>query len=249
MDLLIGFFVAFLIGLTGVGAGILTTPLLVTLIDLEPKVAVGTALIFATAIKGYAGFLYISKGLYNKRILLYLCSGGLPGVLIGSLCVNRLGVDKNTMMLILGILVFTTSLVNLYFYARGLKPFNVGHRNVKYFLPFVSLLIGLEVGFSSIGSGVLVELLLLSTTNMGVSHVVGTSLIFGFIVSLLGGVVHFSLGNVDTKVLIGLTLGGIGGALLALKILRFLPQKELRYGLLVFLLVIGGFLVKEGIER
>ncbi len=248
MEFLIGFLIAFLIGLTGVGAGILTTPLLVTLMNLEPAVAVGTALVFATAVKGYAGFLYMSQGLYDRRVLLYLCLEGLPGVVLGSLGVSRIGVDRDTMMLILGTLVLTTSLVNLYFHAKGLGPFNVVHRNIKYLLPLTSLLIGIEVGFSSVGSGVLVELLLLSTTNIGVPHVVGTSLAFGFLVSLLGGAVHLSLGNVDTKVLAKLTLGGLVGTLLALKTLKFFPQRKLRYALLVFLMFIGGYLVKEGAE-
>ena len=248
MELLIGFLIAFVIGLTGVGAGILTTPLLVVLLKLEPAVAVGTALVFATAVKGYAGFLFISKGLYDRHVLFYLCLGGLPGVVLGSLSASHMGVDRDTMMLILGTLVFTTSFVNLYLHARGLRPLNIGHRNIKFLLPIISLLIGFEVGFSSVGSGILVELLLLSTTNMGVPHVVGTSLVFGFLVSLLGGGVHLSLGNVDTEVLAKLTLGGMTGAFLALKVLKFLPQKELRYALLVFLLVIGGYLVKEGSE-
>lgn len=248
MEFLIGLFIAFLIGITGVGAGILTTPLLMILLGLEPAVAVGTALIFATAVKGYAGLLYLLKGLSERDVLLYLCLGGIPGVLIGSVALSEVGMDRNTLTLILGVLVLTTSLINLYFHARGLRPLRMGRKNMRYLLPLLSLLIGLEVGFSSVGSGVLVELLLLSTTDMSVSRVVGTSLLFGFLLSLIGGAVHLSLGNADLRALTGLALGGLAGVFLALKVLKFLPQRELRYALLLLLLFIGGFLVKEGIE-
>ncbi len=248
MEFIIGFFISFLIGLTGVGAGILTTPLLIVLLGLESAVAVGTALAFATVIKGYAGLLYFLKGLYDKKILFYLCIGGIPGVILGSLGVSYIGIDKNTMMIILGSLVSTTALMNLYFYSRGLKVFKLSGRNMKYLLPFLAFLIGLEVGFSSIGSGVLIELLLLSTTTMNVSLVVGTSLVFGFFASLVGGAIHFSLGNVDKNVLIGLIAGGVAGAFLALKMLKFLPQQKLRFALLIFLIFIGGMLVKRGIQ-
>ncbi len=248
MEFIIGFFISFLIGLTGVGAGILTTPLLIVLLGLESAVAVGTALIFATVIKGYAGLLYFLQGLYDKKILFYLCIGGIPGAILGSLGVSYIGIDKNTMMIILGSLVSITALMNLYFSLKGLKVFKLSGKNVKYLLPFFAFLIGLEVGFSSIGSGVLVELLLLSTTTMNVSLVVGTSLVFGFFASLVGGAVHFSLGNVDENVLVGLITGGILGAFIALKMLKFLPQKKLRYALLIFLIFIGGMLVKRGIQ-
>ncbi len=83
---------------------------------------------------------------------------------------------------------------------------------------------------------------------MNVSLVVGTSLVFGFFASLVGGAVHFSLGNVDKNVLVGLITGGILGAFLALKMLKFLPQQKLRYALLIFLIFIGGMLVKRGVQ-
>jgi uncharacterized membrane protein YfcA len=46
-----GFGIGFLVGMTGVGAGALTTPLLITGVGLSPVVAVGTDLLFAALTK------------------------------------------------------------------------------------------------------------------------------------------------------------------------------------------------------
>lgn len=53
---LLGFFIAFAIGLTGVGAGTLTAPVLI-LLGLNPAQAVGSALSFSTLVK-LPGFLF-----------------------------------------------------------------------------------------------------------------------------------------------------------------------------------------------
>ncbi len=51
MEIALGFIIAVFIALTGVGAGSLTTPLLILLLGLPAKECVGTALIFGTVVK------------------------------------------------------------------------------------------------------------------------------------------------------------------------------------------------------
>jgi uncharacterized membrane protein YfcA len=46
-----GFVIGFLIGITGVGAGSLTTPLLISGVGVSPAIAVGTDLLFAAVTK------------------------------------------------------------------------------------------------------------------------------------------------------------------------------------------------------
>jgi len=93
-----------------------------------------------------------------------------------------------------------------------------------------------------------VELLLLSLTSMNVPAVIGTSLIFGSVISVVGGAVHLGFGNFHTEVLIGLLTGGAAGALIATRLIRLLPQQPLRYALLSLLAVLGGVLIGKGVH-
>src|SRR6478672_3137924 len=83
MTYLVGFLIAMAVGLTGVGAGSVTAPVLILFFGLAPADAVGTALIFAAAIKLSVAPVYLLRQQVNPRILLLLCAGGLPGILAG----------------------------------------------------------------------------------------------------------------------------------------------------------------------
>ncbi len=61
MAYLLGFVIAIAIGLTGVGAGTLTTPLLILLLGLPPRVAVGTSLIFGFVVKIITAPVYMAR--------------------------------------------------------------------------------------------------------------------------------------------------------------------------------------------
>jgi uncharacterized membrane protein YfcA len=85
MAFLLGFLIAFAIGVTGVGAGTVTAPLLILALGLPPEVAVGTALLFGFLVKVPAGAVYLLRGQVAPWPLLRLLLGGVPGVVLGSL--------------------------------------------------------------------------------------------------------------------------------------------------------------------
>ncbi|MFX8848595.1 TSUP family transporter, partial [Acinetobacter baumannii] len=72
MAFLLGFLIAFAIGVTGVGAGTITAPLLILALGLPPEVAVGTALLFGFLVKIPAGGVYLLKGEVDDRALFRL---------------------------------------------------------------------------------------------------------------------------------------------------------------------------------
>src|SRR5688572_12843417 len=74
-----GFAVGFLVGLTGVGAGSLMTPFLISGIGISPVLAVGTDLLFASITKASAAWRHHSLGNVNWPIVRRLATGSLPG--------------------------------------------------------------------------------------------------------------------------------------------------------------------------
>ena len=81
MEILAGFLIALAIGVTGVGAGSITAPILILFFHQSASDAVTTALVFGTVVKLIATPIYLARGQVNLRVLRYLAYGGLPAEL------------------------------------------------------------------------------------------------------------------------------------------------------------------------
>ena len=115
-------------------------------------------------------------------------------------------------------------------------------RDRSRWLPLITLPIGAEVGFSSAGAGALGALTLLSMTTLTAATVVGTDLVFGLVLSLIGGGINAAMGTVDRTVLLQLLAGGIPGALLGAYLAGRVPSQRLRMGLSVAMALLGASL-------
>src|SRR3984885_12177822 len=110
MEYAVGFIIAVFIALTGVGAGTITTPLLILFLGVPTTTAVSTGLMFSAAVKLVLVPSQIARKQVNWRALSLMLMGGVPGVLLGTLLLNRLASTgaKHAMNGILGaVLVFT----------------------------------------------------------------------------------------------------------------------------------------------
>src|SRR5262245_49123883 len=152
MEIVSGFLIAVAIGVTGVGAGIITAPVLILFFHIPAAHAVGTALAFGFLVK----LLVVPMQLYRKqvdfRILGLMLLGGVPVVLAGSSVLNRLTTSgKNGVLYaILGSTIVAMAAINLY--RLWLRPANATMKDRSRWLPLITLPIGAEVGFSSAGA-------------------------------------------------------------------------------------------------
>ena len=245
MDVILGFAIAVAIGLTGVGAGSITTPLLILFLRVSPAAAVGTALMFGAIVKIASVPFYAVRRQVNVRILGLLLAGGIPGVLVGSLLLNHLkqAAHENGLYVVLGVLIVGTAVTRLY---RVFRPKPQSSKDRSRLLPAFALPIGAEVGFSSAGAGALGSLLLLGLTPMTAAEVVGTDLCFGLGLSAVGSAIHLSAGNYDPALLLHLCIGGIFGAITGSAISGRINQAPLRVALLLVLVVLGCQLALRG---
>jgi len=238
MTYLLGFVIAIAIGLTGVGAGTLTTPLLILTVGLPARIAVGTALIFGAVVKIITSPVYMARRQVDWGTLGIMLAGGVPGVLIGVFLLR--GVDGKLITGVIGITIVIVAIFNLF------RPTAEHRRDRTNWLALVALPIGTEVGFSSAGAGALGALTLLSLTKLSAAAVVGTDLVFGLVISLIGGGVNAGMGNLDGSVLLQLLAGGIPGAILGALLAGKVPAKHLRMGLSGAMALLGANLFYKG---
>lgn len=240
MQYLIGFIIAAFIALTGVGAGTITTPLLILFLHVPTPVAVTTGLVFSTAVKLLLVPTQILRKQVNWRVLGWMLLGGLPGVLLGSLLLARL-VSKGSQHLmngLLGAVLVLTAVYQIAFSFRAL-PDRPQTKDRSRLMPVLMLPVGAEVGFSSAGAGALGTAALLSLTSLVPAQVVGTDILFGFALSLVGSGAHLFSHTNNPELLRRLVLGGVGGVVAGTLCARYIPKRPLRLALWVWLLIIG----------
>src|SRR5262249_54248455 len=226
MNLLIGLLIALAVGMTGIGGGSFTVPALVLIVGLAAGEAVGTAFVFAGVVRLIAAPFYLAGKHFNARYLWLLLAGAVPGLVIGTFFLKLIGREAGnpTVVILLGILLALSSSIT--FAPRIQRP-DFARTNSRW-LPWLALPIGIESGFSSAGAGALGTVVVLHYSEVTAPAVVGTDLVFGLVLAVIGAAFHWKFGVMNTGVLVELLAGGIPGVLLGCALARVVPARKLK---------------------
>ena len=245
-QLLIGFAIALAVGLTGIGGGGFTVPALLLFAGLSAGEAVGTAFVFAGVVRLIAAPFYLFSRQIHSRYFWLLLRGAIPGLLAGTLVLRYITArgGNSTVVIILGIVLALSSALSLT--PRARKPEFID-RNFHW-LPWLAFPIGVESGFSSAGAGALGTVLLLNYSEMTPTQVVGTDLLFGLVLAIIGGLFHWTVGSISLSVLFPLLLGGLPGVLLGCLLSRHIAAHRLRTVMAILAICAGLQLVVSGVK-
>jgi uncharacterized protein len=250
MDFLIGFFIAIVIALTGVGAGVITAPLLILFMNVPVEIAVSTALAYSAIVKLIVVPVQIIRKQVNYRVLGFMLIGGLPGVIIGSILFKHVATHgpRSLLYFVLGAIILFTSGWHIFRYFR---PASIARpsRDRSRLLGAVMFPIGAEVGFSSSGAGALGTVALLGMTDLTAAQIVGTDLAFGLAIALAGTGVHMIGGHYAGPLLLKMALGGIAGGIVGTGAAPRIPNRQLRFALSLWLTVIGLQFCYQAVRR
>jgi uncharacterized protein len=103
-----------------------------------------------------------------------------------------------------------------------------------------------ESGFSSAGAGALGTVLLLNYSEMTPGQVVGTDLLFGLVLAVIGGAFHWTFGSINSPVLLELLVGGLPGVIAGCLLARRVPANKLKTAVATIAIVAGLQLVWTG---
>ena len=244
MNFLIGFLIAVVVGLTGIGGGSFTVPALVLLAGLTAGEAVGTAFLFAGVLRLIAAPFYLLGREIHSRYLWLLLLGAVPGLLLGTWALRILNRDAGNpfVIVLLGLLLAASSSVTFIRRAQNAAFAAKNHR----WLPWLALPIGVESGFSSAGAGALGTVLLLNYSEMTPTQVVGTDLLFGLVLAVIGSAFHWTFGSISMPMLFQLLLGGVPGVVLGCLLARRVPANKLKTAVALVAIFAGLQLVWTG---
>ena len=232
-----GFAVGMLVGLTGVGGGALMTPLLISSFGVAPPVAVGTDLLYASITKTAGSWRHHVADHVDWPVVLRLAAGSLPAAAI-LLAVFAMFPENSTyvlahwirMGLVVALPVSGLAIV-LYPFVTRQSPGNdrgdVPPRTVPTVL--FGVLLGLLVTLTSVGAGAIgVTVLAALYPLLPAKRLVGTDIAHAVPLTLLGGLGHMGLGNVDVGLLLALLGGSIPGILIGARLAGVAPEWLLR---------------------
>ena len=244
MNFFIGFLIAVAVGLTGIGGGSFTVPALILIVGLTAGEAVGTAFIFAGVLRLIAAPFYLLGRNFHARYLWLLLLGAVPGLLLGTLVLRLIGQEGGNpvVIILLGILLAASSSVT--FAPRVQNP-GFARKNSRW-LPWLALPIGVESGFSSAGAGALGTVLLLNYSEMTPPQVIGTDLVFGLVLAVIGGAFHWKFGAINSPVLLQLLAGGVPGVVFGCALARHVPARKLKLVVAMVAIFAGVQLVWNG---
>lgn len=242
----IGFFVGLCISYSGVGAGSLTTPLIVLFLGYNASIAIGSDLLFSLGTKIVALLTHIRAQTINYGALLFLSLGGVPGAIAGVLVTGwlhshlPLDVVNHVLKIALGIALLVAAAAVAF--TRSVAP---DKRPSSIPLPhgplvLIGFVVGTLVSITSIGSGSLtLPLLLLVLSQAQLRTLVGTDVAFAVVLLVPAIAGHFKLGDVNVRLALLLLAGSIPGVLVGTPLAKRLPERAFRVGLALILVIVG----------
>jgi uncharacterized membrane protein YfcA len=240
------------IGITGVGGGSLMTPILL-LFGFPLHVAVGTDLLYAAVTKSGGAVLHARQQSIEWPLVFLLAAGSVPAAFLTILALNLLfdSPDQYRQLITttLGVMLIVTAVI-LAFRAAFLRnrpnastssewgDQSNRSSNVLTFLMGIGL--GVTVTLSSVGAAaVATAVLLLLYPRLSALHIVGTNMVHAVPLTLVAGLGHLYLGNVDLFLLFCLLTGSLPAIYVGTKIGAFMPDNILQPTLAVVLLAVG----------
>jgi uncharacterized membrane protein YfcA len=232
-----GFAVGVLVGLTGVGGGALMTPLLISSFGVAPPVAVGTDLLYASITKTAGGWRHHVADHVDWPVVQRLAAGSLPAAALLLAIIAMLPENSTYVLahwirmgLVVALPVSALAIV-LYPFVTRKSPGNdkgdVPPRTVLTVL--FGVLLGLLVTLTSVGAGAIgVTVLAALYPLLPAKRLVGTDIAHAVPLTMLGGLGHFGLGNVDPGLLLALLGGSIPGILIGARLAGVAPEWLLR---------------------
>jgi uncharacterized protein len=237
--LVLGFFIALAVGLTGIGGGSFTVPALLLIAGLPAAEAVGTTFVFAGVLRLIAAPFYLASRQVHSRYFRLLVQGAVPGLVLGMIALRMLSKEGSNpvIVIILGVILTLSSSVT---FVPGVQVPGFARKNSSW-LPWLAFPIGVESGFSSAGAGALGTVLLLNYSEMPPAQVVGTDLLFGLVLAIVGSVVHWTFGSISTTLLLQLLIGGVPGVILGCLLAPKVPARRLKA-------VVAGIAICAGLQ-
>jgi uncharacterized membrane protein YfcA len=252
----VGLFIGFLIGLTGMGGGSLLAPIMILFFRLPPIWAVGTDIAYSTVTKAVGSIIHHRQKNVNIKIALWLACGSMPATLLSISLIQYLRKHYSSAIngIILHTLGFTLLTVAVLLFVKPYLLKRLERRDLeaqkqiapgeaittkrltrweRYYRPALTILTGAVVGFlvglTSVGSGTLIIVsLAILFPRLGPKELVGTDIFQAFLLLASGSVAYFIADTINWTIVVLLLLGSLPGVFIGSIASKYIPDRFMR---------------------
>lgn len=245
-----GLVVGFIVGMTGVGGGSLMTPILLWF-GVNPAAAVGTDLLYAAVTKAGGVWVHQKNRNIDWSITGWLALGSLPAAALTLWFLQWLQGDQDALNAVikqsLGLVLVLTALAVLFkrrllavaSRLSGARP-PMSQRSLNALTVIVGVVLGAMVTLTSIGAGALGTVALFFLYPLLVTRrLVGTEIAHAVPLTLVAGLGHAGMGNMDWTILAYLLVGSLPGIYFGSHLSGRVSDEVLRPCLAIMLAAIG----------
>lgn len=251
------FVIGLILGLMGGGGSILTVPLLVYVMGVNPVLATAYSLFIVGttsacgSVQNYlkdkiaikTGLIIAIPSFIGVYITRRYILPALPEVIFTT---GKFHLDKDTFIMILFAIIMLMASISML--TRKIKATEDEPKklNYLYVLPGVGI-IGLFMGLVGAGGGFLIIPMLVFFGGLSMKRAVGTSLFIIAINSLTGFVGDLQTINIDWEFLLSFTVISVFGIFAGTYLHRFVNEKQLKRGFGWFILLMAAFILSKEI--
>ena len=265
---LVGLFIGFLVGLTGMGGGALLAPIMILFFRIPPVWAVGTDIAYSTVTKAVGSIVHIRQKNVNFKVALWLACGSVPATLVSVSLVQYLRKHYADFInnFILHTIGFTLLLVAVLLIVKPFIMRRIERKNLeaqkqaalrgetattapskweKLYRPMLTISVGAFVGFlvglTSVGSGTLIIVsMAFLFPRLTSKELVGTDVFQAFMLLASAVIGYLNAGTINWTLVMLLLIGSLPGVFLGSKLSKFIPERYMR-PVLATVLVISGW--------
>lgn len=242
-----GLLVGIMVGLTGIGGGVLMTPLLL-LLGLPATAAVGTDLAYSALTKLAGTWQHGRQGTIDWRVVRALAIGSVPATIVAVALLALLqraalfGEVEHRLQQLIGVMLVVAALLMIrkLFVAPSGPTTGFGSAlaaTAPWRVVAIGVLGGFLVGLTSIGSGSLIIALLVMVISLSPRTLVGTDIAHAFLLVSAGAIAHqLFLQDVQFDVAGWLLVGSVPGVLIGSRLTMWVPRRPLQIGVAGLLL-------------
>jgi uncharacterized membrane protein YfcA len=250
--------IGLILGLMGGGGSILTVPVLVYLLGINPVTATAYSLFIVGSTSAVGTFGNYSKGIVDLKTGLVFALPSLIGTYLSRkflipaipdivFSTNAFQLTKDgLLMLLFGIVIFAVALSMLRKSNVAQAPISNKKHNLILIVSQL-LLAGMLVGMVGAGGGFLFIPFLIYVAKMPVKKAVATSLLMISVNSLVGFIGSIGTIPLDWQFLLVFSLFSIIGIFFGIYLNKFIKEQQLKKGFAWFVMLMAVFILTEEI--
>lgn len=257
----------FIGSLTGLGGGIVVTPVLTLLMGVDMRYAIGASLISVIATSSGAAAAYVRDGLSNVRIGMFLEMATTIGAISGALIASKL--PTSVLAVMFGAVLLHAAwqatqekkatgaaavsdpfadklqLRGEYCTPKGATPYAVVHAKAGFSLMYVA---GLISGLLGIGSGALKVIAMDRVMKLPFKVSTATSSFMIGVTAVASAGIYLRRGYVQPVIAVPVMLGVLAGSMGGARLLPKLPVQLLRRLFAVVVAIIAVQMIVQGLR-